>query len=307
MLQNRNGRIRVRRINFSQISNTALKDKNLSLKGKGLYAVIQSLNTIPGIDLRIWKIRSMCKEGDKAFDGAWKELKKTGYLKQYRIPCGKNGAFIYEYDLLFEPDLSTPATINLSKNGQEADSKKETLNPCNSDHTPQKGGGGEKQGNNHTPPFGPYAKRTRVLNRGGNSNTLFSNTQFSNTPSVSQSTANTVKTDGLTDGVREKLESQIDIDWIAETHPDDLPAAKVLLDCMTEMLTAPSTKIQGIAQSRETLRHRLEHVDEEDVVGFLAHMRDRGVIPKNIRNIGAYWKSAFVNYIGEQALAVAGL
>lgn len=339
------GRFRIHRVNFAQISNTALQDKNLSLKAKGLYAVIQSLITIPGIDLRLWKLRSMCKEGDKAFDGAWKELKTTGYLKQYRMPSGQKGAFMYEYDLLFEPDLSTPSTINLRRDGKESQPKMPASQPggkvmpqnifedhaprkrggatvalkkASSDHTPQKGGDGEKHENDHTPQKGPYAKRTLclkhpMLNGGGNSNTLYSNTLLSNTKfsntSVSQSTdkTNTVKTktDGQTDEIRQALKKQIDLDWIAETHPDDVNAANSLLDCMAEMLSEPSTKIHGVNQSRYALKKRLEHVDEEDVAGFLEHMRERGMKPKEIRNISAYWKSAFISYLGEQELTEA--
>ena len=331
------GRFRIHRVNFAQISNTALQDKNLSLKAKGLYALIQSLITIPGIDLRLWKLRSMCKEGDKAFDGAWKELKATGYLKQYRMPSGRKGSFMYEYDLLFEPDLSTPSTINLNKNGQkikptgtnnkpaEASSDhtprngggaKVTPEKALVDHTPQKGGSGEKHENDHTPLFGPYAKSTLclkhpMLNGGGNSNTLYSNTLLSNTKlsntSVSQSTdkTNTVKTDGQTDEIIHSLENQIDFNWIKDNHPDDISAAKVLLNCIAEMLLAPSTKIHGVSQSRYALKRRLENIDEEDIVGFIEHMRERGIKPKNIRNIDAYWKSAFISYLGEQKLTEA--
>jgi hypothetical protein len=119
MSMNQNGKFRRKRVNFAQISNTALRDINLSLKAKGLYSLIQSLITLPDEDgLLIWKISKYCKEGDKAFDSAWKELKEKGYLKQYRIPNGgRNGGFHYEYDLLDNPDVSTTTTINLDKAG----------------------------------------------------------------------------------------------------------------------------------------------------------------------------------------------
>ena len=134
MIQRNEGRFRPRRTKFAQVSNVALHDDKLSLKAKGLYSLIQSIITIPGADLRIWKIKLKCKEGSKAFDAAWKELKDTGYLKQYRMPGGAKGAFIYEYDLLEEPDLTTSATINLNKNGEIISITEEI------DHTPQDGG-----------------------------------------------------------------------------------------------------------------------------------------------------------------------
>lgn len=140
MAENTSGTFRPKKVNFAQISNTALQDANLSLKAKGLYALIQSLITLPSEDgLRLWKIRKKCKEGDKAFDSAWKELKEAGYLKQYRIPNGKSGAFRYEYELLDIPDLTTPATVNRNKDGTAINSKTKSK-PSPADHIPQNGG-----------------------------------------------------------------------------------------------------------------------------------------------------------------------
>ena len=160
MSETSSGSFRPKRINFAQISNTALWDDNLSLKAKGLYSLIQSLITIPGMDLRIWKIKAKCKEKDKAFESSWSELKKNGYLKQYRIPSGVKGAFKYEYDLLFEPDLKTKSVINLDKYGniaspKDASPEKNCTQESNSDsnpapdltdydHTPHNGGSGRK-------------------------------------------------------------------------------------------------------------------------------------------------------------------
>lgn len=343
-MENQNGTFRHKRMNFAQISNTALQDKSLSLKAKGLYALIQSLITIPGIDLRLWKLRSLCKEGDKAWDSAWKELKDAGYLKQYRIPSGKRGAFSYEYDLLDEPDLSTPAFINLTRDHEESqsnaasgsadssdipnesgeqnpfesaveeeDDSSKTATVGHSDHTPQKGGYGKNAGENgldHTPPLASYAKRMACLKHpmlkgGDNSNTKSgntpsSNTLLGNTQSVSLSEEDT---DGQTDEIRKGLMNQIDFDWIAETHPEDAAAAAMLLNCMVEMLSAPYTKVNGTDQSRYVLREALKGAAEDDIVGFLDHMRSTQ--PKNIRNISAYWKSAFINYLGEQKLLLS--
>lgn len=84
--------------NTKAASNEALKDSKLSLKAKGLYAVIQSYICIPGFCLHKEYLRRAGKEGQKAFDSAWKELKSAGYLKMYRVPV--NGHVTYEYELL---------------------------------------------------------------------------------------------------------------------------------------------------------------------------------------------------------------
>lgn len=94
------GRISKRKeVPFSQVSNQALRDKTLSLRAKGLYALIQSYITIPDFILYKQTLINMSIEGKDAFESAWKELKKRGYLVQIR---GKNaeGKFIYEYELL---------------------------------------------------------------------------------------------------------------------------------------------------------------------------------------------------------------
>ena len=42
----KNGAFKRKKINFTQVSNIALRDKKLSLKAKGLYSLIQSFITI---------------------------------------------------------------------------------------------------------------------------------------------------------------------------------------------------------------------------------------------------------------------
>lgn len=54
--------------------------------------------------------------GDRAFDGAWQELKTAGYLKQYRIRTA--AGYRYEYDLLEKADLTIPALQNVRMTGE---------------------------------------------------------------------------------------------------------------------------------------------------------------------------------------------
>ena len=102
------------RHNFSQISNNVLDDENLPIEVKGLYAIVRRWITYYE-EQRLDKefLRKKCKVGIDKFDRMWKELKTHGYLKQYRVSCGKN-RFVYVYDLLDEPDLKNTGTINIS-------------------------------------------------------------------------------------------------------------------------------------------------------------------------------------------------
>ena len=104
-----------KKVSFAAVSNVALRDKNLSLKAKGLYALIQSYITLENFTLYKSYLKSLSTDGLRSFNTAWEELKEFGYLKQLRIR-DENG-FRYEYELLDEPDTETPATINIKLDG----------------------------------------------------------------------------------------------------------------------------------------------------------------------------------------------
>lgn len=96
------GMFRKKKVYFTQVSNTALRDTKLSLKAKGLYALIQSYITIEDFTLYKNFLMKQCKEGKDGFQSTWNELIKAGYLKQYKLRT-KTGVFYYEYDLLDTP------------------------------------------------------------------------------------------------------------------------------------------------------------------------------------------------------------
>ena len=93
------------------------QDKNLSLKAKGLYWLMQDFIKGQEFDSKHFKssFKAMCKDGDKAFNSAWKELISAGYLKIHRITSEKNGRFTYSYELLDIADKTTPPLIECWK------------------------------------------------------------------------------------------------------------------------------------------------------------------------------------------------
>ena len=100
------GIFRKKKVYFTQVSNTALRDNSLSLKAKGLYALIQSYITIEDFTLYKNYLLKQCKEGKDGFQSTWNELIKAGYLVQYKLKNDK-GVFYYEYELLDTPNPST--------------------------------------------------------------------------------------------------------------------------------------------------------------------------------------------------------
>lgn len=130
------GRFRKKRTNFSMISNEAIHDERLSLKAKGLYALIQSYITIEGFDLYKSFLLSRCKEGAKAFGSAWSELKDVGYLVPYRIQDPKTKHFFWEFDLLdyVEPESQDGGAGDLDPQSHGAESALEPYPPPNGVH-----------------------------------------------------------------------------------------------------------------------------------------------------------------------------
>ena len=133
----RSGAFRPKRINFAQVSNIPLWQKELSWGAKGLYSTIQSLITIPNYILYKTSLMTMGPSGKKAFDRIWKELKEKGYLIQYRLQDPKTKAFYYEYELLDEPNVEFATEIHNSQNRKTHIPKKEVVdkNPCTQNGT----------------------------------------------------------------------------------------------------------------------------------------------------------------------------
>lgn len=110
---------------FVPIPQVIAKDKELSLKAKGLYLLIQSYITIPNFKLYKSYLMSVCIEGQCSFDSAWNELKNKGYLKIFKIAKADTKGFYYEYDLLDIAEPDTPSLIVVRRDGTIAEKTQE--------------------------------------------------------------------------------------------------------------------------------------------------------------------------------------
>ena len=102
--------------NYTMMSNHHLRDKNLSLKAKGLLSVMFSLP-----DSWNYSISGLCailKENETAVKSTIKELKATGYLVvDKKKPCKEEGRSKFEYIYnIYE----TPQEVSDNSNNQEA-------------------------------------------------------------------------------------------------------------------------------------------------------------------------------------------
>lgn len=140
--QTQTGAFRKKKIKFAQVSNIALRDDKLSLKAKGLYALIQSYVTLEDFTLYKTTLKKQCVEKEKAFESTWAELKDAGYLIQYRFQDDQ-GKYYYEYDLLDEPNQELALEIHSKQNRKRHEDKthnpkKEGMDKIESNHTPKK-------------------------------------------------------------------------------------------------------------------------------------------------------------------------
>ena len=124
--------IRVKKTdNFTTISNIALRDKQLSIKAKGLWAVMMSCND--GWQFSIEGLVGMSADGKDAVRSGLKELEKAGYL--VRTHVRDKGKFSYEYTVYEtphaenrdgKPDAENPTQRNTNK---EIPNKKSFIAP----------------------------------------------------------------------------------------------------------------------------------------------------------------------------------
>lgn len=102
------GAFRKKKTSYAQVSNNALRDKDLSLKAKGLLALIESYLSLENFTLYKQFLINKSTDGETSFRGAWNELKDKGYLIQYKLKNEDTKQFYYEYEICDNPDVENP-------------------------------------------------------------------------------------------------------------------------------------------------------------------------------------------------------
>ena len=94
---------------YTVMSNTHLRDKSLSLKGKGLLSVMLSLPD--NWDYTIAGLVAISKENETAVKSTLDELKKCGYLVVTKLTPAQteSGRFEYLYDIYEQPQQKEAA------------------------------------------------------------------------------------------------------------------------------------------------------------------------------------------------------
>ncbi len=92
--------------NFTVMTNHHLKNRDLSLKAKGLLSLILSLPDDWNYTTR--GLSAICKDGVESIGSALKELEKAGYIVRHRIRDGKGRITDIEY-VIYETPGEVPA------------------------------------------------------------------------------------------------------------------------------------------------------------------------------------------------------
>ena len=95
---------------YTVMSNHHLRNKELSLKAKGLFSVILSLPD--DWDYTVKDLAYICKEGADSIRSALKELEQQGYIERSRIRRERNA--LYAEDYLFHQRIG----LNIATNAE---------------------------------------------------------------------------------------------------------------------------------------------------------------------------------------------
>ena len=96
--------------NYTIMSNYHFKEKDMTLKAKGLLSLMLSLPD--DWDYSINGLATLSKDGRDSVMGALKELEKFGYLVRTRLTDEKGKFKGYDYDIYEEPQSANPLTEN---------------------------------------------------------------------------------------------------------------------------------------------------------------------------------------------------
>lgn len=108
---------------YTVMSNYHLRDKNLSLKAKGLLSWMLSNND--DWDYSIAGIVACCKEGETTINTALRELQEYGYVKIVKVKPNKdNNRIHYEYNVYEQPqDIDSQGVESLGLESQELENQ----------------------------------------------------------------------------------------------------------------------------------------------------------------------------------------
>ena len=269
------GIFRVEKVkDYTTISNYHLRDKNLSLKAKGLLTLILALPEDWNFTIR--GLSAICKEGAESIGTALKELEKGGYLVRKRVRGADGRMSDTEYNFYEEPVRQMEEPSEGSDDGQSGTEEPESeISEEEQPHTEKPDAEKTAQSNTHV------------------SKTYPPNTHKSNPyPSHLQ----TYEADGY-DGmgncvdvqtwnrIRSEVEKQICFEAYEGTR--NCSVINEIVELMTEIYCMPCgmMRISGVPYSVEVVKKRFRELTSSHIDTLLWSMKRSS---REIRNIRGY-------------------
>ena len=284
---------------FVQIPNSILTSPDISLKAKGILALMLSLPD--NWKFSIEGIASKCKESKECISNAIKELESAGYVKR-TMKHGDDGKITgMEYEIFEEPytvveaeerneekpceDKHCTANPSVEKPFKEEPSEEKTLTDKPSTENPSmdlpvKGKPSEEN---------PWGNNT-IINKKENNNILFNNIQSNPISSKNKISFNMSEIE-LT---RFTVEENIDYDILVERFPNREAMIDEIVDLMVEVLCSNREFITIASDTHpiEQVKERFESIDSGHIE-YILECLDKTTT--DIRNIKQYLLSVIFN------------
>jgi hypothetical protein len=249
--------------NYTVMSNYHLKDKNLSLKSKGLLSVILSLPDEWNYTTR--GLASICKEGVDCISTSLRELESVGYLERNQLRDDRGRITDTEYIIYEFPHKNPEKAPDMDKPYMPS--------PCTEN---------------------PY------MDESDTENPAQYNTNIQNTKKVNTDVLNTHQsiTHGRLDEIesynnyREIIYENIDYEILCERH--DRKTLDEIVETMLDYICGKrdSVKIGGAEYPHEIVKSRLLKLDSSHIA-YVCNCISQNVT--KVRNIRAYLLTTLYN------------
>ena len=316
---------------FSVMSNYHLRDKNLSLKAKGLLSMMLSLPD--GWHYTIRGLASICKEGVESISSGIRELEKCGYVRRHQPNI--DGKFQEIEYVIYEMPQNEAASISENKTPGKGSSEKgavpETSGPQSPEHgtsspdisslhpdaeiafpCPADTGTAYPEtphteipytGNPHTER--PTPENPNALYNTERSSTERSNTDFINYPSINPEGMDRTEKDLLRQLGAQKatgeyetycaiIKENISFDILCLDHPGEREMLEGIVELLAETVCSKSAYIHIAGQElpREVVRSRFLKLDKSHIEYILTSFSKNTV---KVRNMKAYLLASLYN------------
>ncbi len=249
---------------YTVMSNHHLRNKELSLKAKGLFSVILSLPD--NWDYTVKGLAYICKEGADSIRGALKELEQQGYIERSRVRNEKGQLTTAEYIIHEQPEDNSAPSESEPIQDEPVQNTPISENPVQDKST---------QLNNN------------ILN------TKKSNTDVSNTYPIQSMTLELTGTDKMSK-YKQLVKQNIEYDILTQKLKNDVGMLDDIVDIITETICTSRNELTVASDTypAEAVKSKLLKLNSEHIEYVIDCMKSN---TRDIRSIRQYLLAALFN------------